>query len=69
MCEWYDVDARGSEKRHVRDIETWEEVGGGQRKALECEASGHRQALLGGLGLSEESKTVNSAAVKPEAIG
>ena len=29
----------------------------------------HRQALLEGLRLSETSKTVNSAAVKPEEIG
>ena len=29
----------------------------------------HRQALLEGLGLSEESKTVNCAAVKPKDIG
>ena len=39
-------------------------------EGLAYEASGkHRQALLEGLGLSEESKTVNSAAVKPEEIG
>ena len=37
---------------------------------LEYEASDkHRQALLEGLGLSEESKKGNSAAVKPEEIG
>ena len=37
---------------------------------LDHEASDrHRHALLEGLGLSEESKTVNSAAVKLEEIG
>ena len=39
-------------------------------EGLGCEASGkHRQALLEGLGSIEESKTVNSTAVKPKAIG
>ena len=73
MCEWYSVKVRGilgSGKRDVREIETlgrslrWTEEG------LECEASDkRRQALLEGLELSEESKTVNSAAAKPEEIG
>ena len=39
-------------------------------EGLEYECSDkHRRALLEGLGLNEESKTVNSAAVKPEEIG
>ena len=39
-------------------------------EGLEYEASDtHRQALLEGWWLSEESKMVNSAAVKPEEIG
>ena len=43
---------------------TWTEEG------LEYEGSDkHRRALLEGLGLNEESKAVNSAAVKPEEIG
>ena len=59
----------GSGKRDVHEIEilgrnlTWTEEGleyGGSDK--------HRRALLEGLGLSEESKAVNSAAVKPEEI-
>ena len=72
MCEWYDVKVRGilgSGKRDVHEIEilgrklTWTEEG------LEHEGSDqHRQALLAGLGLNEESKAVNSAAVKPEEI-
>ena len=73
MHEWYDVKVRGvlgSGKRDVHEIEilgrnlTWTEEG------LEYEGSNkHRQALLEGLGLNEESKAVNSAAVKPEEIG
>ena len=73
MHEWYDVKVRGvlgSGKRDVHEIEifgrslTWTEEG------LEYEASDeHRQALLEGLGLNEESKAVNSAVVKPEEIG
>ena len=73
MHEWYDVKARGvlgSGKRNVHEIEilgrslTWKEEG------LEYEDSDkHRHALLEGLGLNEESKAVNSAAVKPEEIG
>ena len=73
MHEWYDVKVRGvlgSGKRDVHEIEilgrnlTWTEEG------LEYEGSDtHRQALLDGLGLNEESKAVNSAAVKPEEIG
>ena len=43
---------------------TWTEEG------LEYEGSNkHRRAWLEGLGLNEESKAVNSAAVKPEEIG
>ena len=67
MHEWYDVKVRGvlgSGKRDVHEIEifgrslTWTEEG------LEYEASDeHRQALLEGLGLNEESKAVNSAVV------
>ena len=60
----------GSGKRDVHEIEilgrnlTWTEEG------LEYEGSDkHRRALLEGLGLNEESKAVNSAAVKPEEIG
>ena len=42
---------------------TWTEEG------LECEGSDkHRQVFLEGLGLNEESKAVNSAAMKPEEI-
>ena len=73
MHEWYDVRVRGvlgSGKRDVHEIEmlgrnlTWTEEG------LEYEGSDkHRRALLEGLGLNEESKAVNSAAVKLEEIG
>ena len=57
--------AAGSEDVHEIEILgrnlTWTEEG------LEYEGSDkHRQALLEGLGLNEESKAVNSAAVKPE---
>ena len=71
--EWYDVKVRGilgSGKRDVHEIEilgrnlTWTEEG------PEYEGSDkHRRALLEGLWLTEESKAVNSAAVKPEEIG
>ena len=73
MHEWYDVKVRGvlgSGKRDVHEIDilgwnlTWTEEG------LEHEGSDkHRRALPEGLGLNEESKAVNSAAVKPEEIG
>ena len=73
MCEWHDAKVRDilvSGKRDVRETEIlgrslrWTEEG------LENEASDkHRQALLDGLGLSAESKTANSAAVKPEHVG
>ena len=73
MHEWYDVKVRGilgSGKRDEHEIEilgrnlTWTEEG------LEYEGSDkHRQELLEGLGLNEESKAVNSVAVKPEEIG
>ena len=73
MHGWYDVKVRGvlgSGKRDVHEIEilgmslTWTEEG------LEYEGSDkHRPALLEGLGLNEESKAVNSAAVKPQEIG
>ena len=73
MHEWYDVKVRGvlgSGKRDVHEIEilgrnlTWTEEG------LEYDGSDkNRQALLEGLGLNEESKAVNSAAVIPEEIG
>ena len=60
----------GNGKRDVHEIEilgrslTWTEEG------LEYEGRDkHRQALLECLGLNEESKAVNSAAVKPEEIG
>ena len=39
-------------------------------EGLEYEASEkHLQALVEGVGLSQESKTINSAAVKPEEMG
>ena len=70
MREWYDVKVRGvlgSAKRDVHEIEilgrslTWTKEG------LEYEGSDkHRQALLEGLGLNEESKVVNNATGKPE---
>ena len=45
-------------------------AGAWTKEGLEYEGSDkHRQALLEGLGLNEESKVVNSAAVKPEEIG
>ena len=73
MCEWYDVKVRGllgSGKRDWREIETlgrnlrWIE-----KWLLYKARDKHRQALLEGLGLSEESKTVNRAVAKPEEIG
>ena len=64
MCEWFDVKVRGlvgSGKRGVHEMEIlgrnlkWTEE-------LEYEASDkHRQSLLEGLGLGDESKTVKSA--------
>ena len=73
MHEWYEVKVRrvlGNGRRDAHEIEilgrslTWTEEG------LEYEGSDkHRRALLEGLELSEESKAVNSAAVKPEEIG
>ena len=73
MHEWYDVKVRGilgSGKRDVHEIEmlgrnlTWTE------EVLEYEGSDkHRRALLERLGLNEESKAVNGAAMKPEEIG
>ena len=73
MHEWYDIKVRGilgSGKRDVHEIEvlgrklTWTEEG------LEYQGSDkQRRALLEGLGLNEQSKAVNSAAVKPEEIG
>ena len=73
MHEWYDVKVHGilgSGKRDVHEIVimgrnlTWTEEG------LEYEGSDkHRRALLESLGLNEESKAVNSAAMKPEEIG
>ena len=71
MHEWFDVKVRGilgSGKRDVHEIEmldrnlTWTEEG------LEG-IDKHRRALLEGLGFNEESKAVNSAAMKPEEIG
>ena len=57
-------------KRDVREVEI---LGRGVRwteEELEYEARDkHRQAQLELLGLGEESKTVNCAAVKPEDIG
>ena len=73
MCEWYDVKVRGilgTGKRDVREIEILGTSVSGQRKGWSVEASDkRRQALLEGLGSIEESKTVNSAGVKPEEIG
>ena len=66
MCEWYGVKLRGilgSGRRDVREIE----IRG--RSLRWTEEGKHRQALLGGMGLSEESKVVHSAAVKPEEFG
>ena len=58
----------GSGKRDVHGIE----ILGGSRtwtEGLEYEGSDrHRQAFLEGLGLNEESKAVNNAAMKPEEI-
>ena len=72
MHEWHDVKVRGilgSGKRDVHEIEilgrnlTWKE-------GLVYEDSDkHRRVLLEGLGLNDESKAVNSAAVKPGEIG
>ena len=44
----------------------WEEARGGQRKGW---SDKHRQPLLGGLGLGEDSKTINGTAVKPQESG
>ena len=57
-----------AEKRGAREMETlgrtWTE------EELQYEASDkYHRSLLEGLGLCEESKTVNSAAVMPEEIG
>ena len=73
MHEWYDVKVRGnlgSGKRDVREIEILGKSLAWTEEGLEYEGSEkHRRALLEGLGLNEESKAVNSAAVKPEEIG
>ena len=60
----------GSGKCDVREIEILGTLVRWTEEGLECEASDNRrQALLEGLGSIEESKTVNSAAVKPEELG
>ena len=73
MREWYDVKVRGvlgSGKRDVHEIEILGRSLTLTEKGLDSEGSDkHRQALLTGFGLNEESKAVNSAAVKPEEIG
>ena len=57
----------------MRDVREVEILGRNLRwtqEGLEWEASDkHREALLEGFGLRGESRTVNSAAVMPEAIG
>ena len=72
-CEWHDVKLRGilgSGKRGVREIEILGTSVSLSEEGLGREASGkRRRALLEGLGSIEESKTVNSTAVKSEAIG
>ena len=72
MHEWYDVKNRGflgSGKRGVHDIEILVRSLTCTEEGLEHEGSDqHRQALLEGLSLNEESKAVNSGAVKPEEV-
>ena len=71
--EWCDVKVRvvlGSGKRDVHDIGVFGRKLKWTEEGLEYEGSDkHRQALLEGLGLNEESKAVNSAAVKSEENG
>ena len=73
MCEWYDVKARGilgSGKRDVREVEILGRSVRWTERWREYETSDkHRQAPLEGSGLKQESKTVNSTAVKPLEIG
>ena len=72
-CEWHDVKLLGilgSGKSDVREIELLGTSVRLREEELGCEASGkHRRALLEGFRSIEESKTVNSTAVKPQAIG
>ena len=70
LCEWYDVKVRGilgSGRRDVQDIEILGRTLRQTEQGLQHEAGGkHRQALLQGLGLNEDSKSVNSEAMKEE---
>ena len=59
----------GSGKRDVCEIEILGRSLRWTQEGLEVEADNHHLSLLEGLGLSEEPKTGNGAAVKPEEIG
>ena len=73
MHELYDVKVRGilgSGKWDVHEIEILGRNLTRTEEGVEYEGSDkHRRALLEGLGLKEESKAFNNAAVKPEEIG
>ena len=72
LCEWYDVTVRGILGSGRRDVQAIGILGRTLRRTeqgLQHEAGGkHRQALLQGLGLNEDSKTVNSEAMKEEEL-
>ena len=68
LCERYGVKVRGmlgSGRRDVQEIEILGQTLRWTEQGLEYEAGDkHRQALLRGLELNDESKTINSAATK-----
>ena len=72
LCEWYDIKVRrilGSGRRDVQEIGVLGRTLRWTEQGLQHEAGGkHRQALLRGLGLDEDSKTVNSEAIKEEEL-
>ena len=73
MSEWYGVKVRGTLGTGRRDVREIEILCGNLRwtdQGLEQAASnGHREALMEGMGVNEESSMVNSAAVKLDQTG
>ena len=71
-CEWYDVKVRGILGSGRRDVQEVEILGTTLRcteQGLEYQAGDkHRQAFLRGLGLNDDSKTVNIEAMKEEEL-
>ena len=68
MCEWYDVEARGILGSGRREVQEIENLGpnsqmDGARPGVRSGRQASTSAFLRGLGLGEDSKTVNSAAM------